>query len=390
MSMDLILKADEQPFVTAPVDFGVSDLRPKVYNVETDDPCDRAAQLTSQKILAAENSRRRNAQYKSIALRALRYDHIELKALARSSPIYTEKRKRDLRPKRVTVKRESSASFDLLAELDYSDLIISISIYLGYTRELEYHEIRLGRLMKVTDRIELTGENTFEDLKNAFSCPADYAFCQDFNEKNPTIDAIAKKKFPSSMFFVHDTFFVDENSPNESALLIQKWAERQKSVREFHILPMTTKFVFVSVSRRSIRLEIFRLGSLQARLGQPYVYIHQGVCEHLVVFNDISLRDESHDDVVFPRRLIERNFRRIACDCCREESAKWMILEHENLMPNSPGYMCTLCYEEMCFDVNGDKVCNFKAVPYCDRKEIGDGGKFIEELRFNNSSNGGN
>uniref|UniRef100_A0A8R1DEP1 Small nuclear RNA-activating complex polypeptide 3 n=1 Tax=Caenorhabditis japonica TaxID=281687 RepID=A0A8R1DEP1_CAEJA len=192
MSMDLILKADEQPFVTAPVDFGVSDLRPKVYNVETDDPCDRAAQLTSQKILAAENSRRRNAQYKSIALRALRYDHIELKALARSSPIYTEKRKRDLRPKRVTVKRESSASFDLLAELDYSDLIISISIYLGYTRELEYHEIRLGRLMKVTDRIELTGENTFEDLKNAFSCPADYAFCQDFNEKNPTIDAIAK------------------------------------------------------------------------------------------------------------------------------------------------------------------------------------------------------
>lgn len=434
MSMDKIMKADEQPFVSPPVNFGnfaffakaaseecrlvasqeraadnfqkethlnesitkdilgvldVSDLCSLVFNREMDGGMERN-RLGSQAILVDENSRRRNAQFKSIALRALRYDHIDHKSLARKSshlllPDNDEKdedsdmveefeeiidddddalvRRSDVKvtkaPKNIPIE------FDTLEK----ELIVSISVYLGYTRQLQYHEIRLGRLLKVTDRLELTGHHTLLDLKNAFSCPADFAFSEDFSEKKPTIEDFAKNKWPSSMFFIHDTFYIEpQNRPGweDPSITIRNWAQKRNYLGPMNVASMVDK----------------KLGDLMCRLGQPYVYIHQGVCEHLVVFNDLFLRDESHENIVFPRRLVERNFRRIACDICKEASAQWMIVDHENLLPNSPAYLCSSCYKEFCFDVHGNKVCQFKAVPYCDRKDIGDGGKFISELRF--------
>uniref|UniRef100_A0A8R1E3U7 snRNA-activating protein complex subunit 3 n=1 Tax=Caenorhabditis japonica TaxID=281687 RepID=A0A8R1E3U7_CAEJA len=414
MSMDILLKADEQPFVSPVVSFrnfiyfakmskeeddkvagtleavenirknenlspgiaenlmrvlDVSDLQVKMFNRETDSGLERN-QLTSQKIMIRENSKRRNAQCRSIAQRALRYDHINQKALARKSPHLKSCQK-------GTEVEKSEEIFDLDLEKDmvinnlYNDLIISISIYFGYCRELEYHEIRLGRLMKVTDRLELTGSHTLLDLKNAFSCPADYAFSEDFSEKQPTVADFAKNKYPSAMFFIHDTFYIEPNEKpgceeSDPSSHIRKWAETRNYIGPMHVALMAEK----------------KLGDLFCRLGQPYVFIHQAGCEHLIVFNDLFMRDESHQGVEFPRRLIERNFRRIACDTCKDASAQWMIVDHENLLPNSPGYLCSACYTEFCFDVNGNKVCEFKAVPYCDRKEVGDGGKFISELRF--------
>ncbi|EGT34867.1 hypothetical protein CAEBREN_17858 [Caenorhabditis brenneri] len=439
--MDNIMKADEQPFVSAPVTFGnfaffaraaaeectqmaseerahenfqkqtklsetiakdilgvldVSDMRNLVFNREMDGGLERN-QLVSQSILMEENSRRRNAQFKSIALRALRYDHIDQNALARQTPhlLVPQKEIKDeddfeedidkpvVDEDIILVAHDHAPEVQIIdgptqkikplipIELDKldKDLIISVSVYLGYTRQLQYHEIRLGRLLKVTDRLELTGDHTLLDLKNAFSCPADFAFTEDFSEKKPTIQDFAKNKWPSSMFFIHNTFFVElQDNPEweDPSLTIRTWAAKRNYLGPMHVASMAD----------------MKLGDLYCRLGQPYVYIHQGVCEHLIVFNDLFLRDESHDKVEFPRRLVERNFRRIACDICKEASAQWMIVDHENLLPNSPAYLCSSCYKEFCFDVHGNKVGQFKAVPYCDRKDIGDGGKFISELRF--------
>ncbi|KAF1762057.1 hypothetical protein GCK72_010319 [Caenorhabditis remanei] len=434
MSMDYMMKADEQPFVSPPVYFGnfayfakassdecrkiaprrrafenfrektkipdsiiddiigvldVSDIYPMVFNREMDGGLERNG-LGSQALLLDENSRRRNAQFKSIALRALRYDHIDHSALARKAPHLllpgdsfpnedsNESIEDDVPTTEPEPEREQEGHMDCaiiptpesVEVINHEKhLIVSVSVYLGYTRELHYHEIRLGRLLKVTDRLELTGEHTLLDLKNAFSCPADFAFSEDFSEKKPTIQDFAKNKWPSSMFFIHDTFYVepqDQPGWEDPSVTIRNWAQKRNYIGPMNVGSMVDK----------------KLGELFARLGQPYVYIHQGVCEHLIVFNDLFLKDESHQNVKYPRRLVERNFRRIACDICKEASAQWMIVDHENLLPNSPAYLCSSCYKEFCFDVNGNKVCQFKAVPYCDRKDIGDGGKFISELRF--------
>ncbi|CAB3405186.1 unnamed protein product [Caenorhabditis bovis] len=311
--------------------------------------------LASIELKAAEDYRRRNMQYKSIALRSLRYDRIDYKALARQSP-YRDDRLGPQKP--------------IEFPKDYSDMIVAVSVYHGYSRELKYHEVRLGRLLKVTDRIELTGENTLADLRNAFGCPADYTFCEDFSEKKPQLNDIAKNKFPSSMFFIHDTFYIDpSDDPNvvDPSLEIRNWASRRRSMfDEFDVRPMRSQ----------------KIGELVGRLGLPYVYIHQGVCEHLVVLNDVIMRNESHDDVEFPRRLIERNSRRVSCALCAESSAEWAIMEHDDLLPSNPGFLCDACYRELCFDANQRKVCNFVATPYFDKKEVGECSQFVDQLRF--------
>ncbi|CCD73452.1 snRNA-activating protein complex subunit 3 [Caenorhabditis elegans] len=423
MSMDIVMKSDEQPFISAPVCFktfaffakasaeeckllasgsnaresfqqatglsekitediyrqiDVSHISSMVFNREMDGGIERN-RLGSQAILLDENSRRRNPQFKSIALRSLRYDHIDHRALARKSPhlmppTYIKEEIMDdeldeVKEEVVSVGEAALPTPKVELNMDHpeKDLIISISVYLGYTRTLQYHEIRLGRLMKVTDRLELTGDHTLRDLKNAFSCPIDFSFSDDFSEKKPSFKDMAKNKWPSSMFFIHDTFYIDSNTGDkfvDPSITIRSWAKKFDYIGPMHVKQMSET----------------RIGDLICRLGQPYVYIHQGVCEHLIVFNDLCLRDESHTNVEFPRRLVERNFRRIACDTCKEASAHWMIVDHDNLLPNSPGYLCSSCYKEFCFDVNGKKVCQFKAVPYCDRKDIGDGRQFFTEL----------
>jgi len=37
----------------------------------------------------------------------------------------------------------------------------------------------------------------------------------------------------------------------------------------------------------SQRMEMAHFIHLTARLGQPYVYVHQGDCEHIIVFSDL-------------------------------------------------------------------------------------------------------
>lgn len=55
---------------------------------------------------------------------------------------------------------------------------------------------------------------------------------------------------------------------------IRTWAKKFDYIGPMHVKQMSET----------------RIGDLICRLGQPYVYIHQGVCEHLIVFNDLCLR----------------------------------------------------------------------------------------------------
>ncbi|CAI5442838.1 unnamed protein product [Caenorhabditis angaria] len=305
--------------------------------------------LTSQKHLIHETNRRRNPQYKSIALRALRYDYIEKSVMSRHSPF-------------CVVDPEDKIDLNL-----DSNLIVNVSIYIGYSRELTPHEVRLGRRLKVTDRIELSGCHTLLELKNAFSCPSEYRFTEDFSQKQPTPADFSKNKYAVSFFFIHDTFYVDNPDNNtDPSETIRNWAATKSSVGEMHVKDMRTT----------------RLDQLTARLGQPYVFIHQGTCEHLIVFNELSHRNESYENAVLPRHIFERNFRRINCNVCRAEYAHWAILQHQNLLPNCPGYLCTDCYHELCFDAQNNKVEDFIAVPYCDRKEVCQNGMFLPVHRF--------
>lgn len=65
-----------------------------------------------------------------------------------------------------------------------------------------------------------------------------------------------------------------------------------------------------------------RVVDLTLRLGQPYLYQHQGVCEHLLIFSDLRLLTPSDEQSVgeYPIRVFD-NIHQVMCCTCRESVA---------------------------------------------------------------------
>ncbi|EYC24739.1 hypothetical protein Y032_0013g2084 [Ancylostoma ceylanicum] len=232
------------------------------------------------------------------------------------------------------------------------DIVVEIAIFIGYPRPLEKHEIRLGRLMKVLDRFLVLGSNTLMDLKKVIDCTSDYQVLEDVSNRSVTCDDLCKNRFPSSYFFIHDTFYIDLQTKGAKDITvdIRRWASERK-IADMNMADMSaTKIV-----------------DLTCRFGAPYLYNHVGACEHLVVITRACLRDASHPDGPYPVPIYEGNFRRIACAGCKEETAEWVVWEHE-CMPSFTQFLCDPCYKEFNYDVFGKKMFDFKAAPCYDRR----------------------
>ena len=83
----------------------------------------------------------------------------------------------------------------------------------------------------------------------------------------------------SGFFFIENTFYNDMREPSNldySATIIA-WA--QDPDRAFDV-PAFSQFKSADMATTHIR-------DLNVRLNQPYAYVHQGDCEHVIVFKDL-------------------------------------------------------------------------------------------------------
>uniref|UniRef100_A0A158P5R2 snRNA-activating protein complex subunit 3 n=1 Tax=Angiostrongylus cantonensis TaxID=6313 RepID=A0A158P5R2_ANGCA len=75
-----------------------------------------------------------------------------------------------------------------------NDIVVEVSIHVGYPRPLEKEEQRLGRLLKVVDRFLVLGSNTLKELKNSIDCRADYHVFDDVSQRFLTDEDLCKSK----------------------------------------------------------------------------------------------------------------------------------------------------------------------------------------------------
>ncbi|XGW23097.1 hypothetical protein V3C99_005385 [Haemonchus contortus] len=232
-----------------------------------------------------------------------------------------------------------------------NDIVAQVSVHVGYPRPLEKQEVRLGRLLKVLDRFLILGSNTLKDLKNAIECPSDNHVFEDVSERPVSNEDLCKNRYPSSYFFFHDTFYVDVEAKTSYDITseVRSWA-LERGLGKTEVADMNTT----------------RIVDLKCRLGAPYLYLHVGACEHLITFNNVTLRDTWHPNGLYPLPIFERNSRRIACAGCKEVTAGWVVWEHEN-MPSPIQYFCDSCYKDFNFNVHEEKLFAFKAAPLYDR-----------------------
>ncbi|XP_022254000.1 snRNA-activating protein complex subunit 3-like isoform X3 [Limulus polyphemus] len=164
--------------------------------------------------------------------------------------------------------------------------------------------------------------------------------------------------YKSGFFYINGVFYSDmRNTENRDySSQIRAWAK--ETVEK--IGPFTSK-----------KMEDCQFMDLDLRLGYPYVYVHQGFCEHLIVFSDLRLchPDDSQDICDYPMYLRTPRKQRIICMVCHIKTSRWVTFGNKRV-PEDPFFFCENCFFKYNYTADGKKIGDFQAHLYFDRTAI--------------------
>ncbi|XP_066993766.1 snRNA-activating protein complex subunit 3 isoform X2 [Anabrus simplex] len=196
-----------------------------------------------------------------------------------------------------------------------SEAILTIRVYepFKYTTGAKFNKPFIHCMYEVAVR----AKQTLDVFRDKIVCSSDLAVPGDVSE-NPDqeVAQTAWDIYKSGFLFIEDVFYNDLRDPRniDYSAVIRNWAEGKK-LGPFHVSDMSkTKFE-----------------DLTLRLGFPYVFQHQGRCEHLIIISDA--------------RWVTRGNDKVCIDPC---------------------YFCDKCFKS-CNYKDGKKIGDFTAYRYYDR-----------------------
>ncbi|KAF9357183.1 small nuclear RNA activating complex, polypeptide 3 [Mortierella sp. AD094] len=95
---------------------------------------------------------------------------------------------------------------------------------------------------------------------------------------------------------------------------------------------------------------------LSIRLNHPYLLVHQGNCEHIMMFRDLRIFNEKHDEpnrFRYPKATFKSKPIRHKCRMCNTNQAFYVTVD-DRLAGETPCYFCKPCYDAFHYDVNGN------------------------------------
>lgn len=234
----------------------------------------------------------------------------------------------------------------------YEDIVVVVNVY----EPFKCTETRHG--VYPFGEIQLLGSQTLADLRDRIMCPKDLECPGDVS--STAIAAQGKKGkdlISSSFLFIENVFFNDARKPGnvDYSFEIRNWAASlgiKKRLLETKLMEKT------------------KISDLCLRFGRPYVFVHMGNCEHLVIFRTARLIHPSDCLLSEKYPIYTSLYRRQCrmCMMCQKITAKWLVRECDRLVYDTT-YLCAACFESFLY-VNGKKVGDFKAYVYCDRASI--------------------
>jgi len=153
------------------------------------------------------------------------------------------------------------------------------------------------------------------------------------------------------MFYFGNTFYCDfrSNTNKDYSEFIAKWALENP---QMNLGPFQRK-----------RMEETKIEDLEIRLGFPYVYMHMGTCEHLIVFLDARMVTTEDPQLKHNYPIVDQVPRYpVYCFGCDMYMCKW-IVEGDERIPQSPAAFCESCFRTFCFK-DGQKIGSFSYYPY--------------------------
>ncbi|KAG8178430.1 hypothetical protein JTE90_019139 [Oedothorax gibbosus] len=205
------------------------------------------------------------------------------------------------------------------------------------------------------------GSQFLTELRDKIICISDEAIPGDYSEHpNMSVEVRCKDLYKSGFFYIDGVFYNDlrhKDCRDYSSKTIIKWAasREDRGIGPFQKATMErTQFI-----------------DLNIQLGYPYVYVHQGNCEHLIVFSDLLMHSSHHSNNrnEYPRHAVLKQKKRTLCMVCQKHAVEWIV--HDNkLLPQNPFFFCKQCFFSFNYDENNKKIGDFRAYHRIDRSTI--------------------
>ncbi|XP_046842754.1 snRNA-activating protein complex subunit 3-like [Xenia sp. Carnegie-2017] len=200
------------------------------------------------------------------------------------------------------------------------------------------------------------GRQKLTELRDKIYCPADTIVVGEHSE-NPEFAAAASNKdvCPSAFIFIEGVFYNDMRKDlcRDYSTLIMDWIKSHKN-EEARYGVCTSK-----------KMEESSFEDLSIKLGYPYVYMHQGNCEHLLIFRDLRMlhADDPQSTSFYPFQIFRPRPMRRTCMVCAVNCARWLT-RYDLLMSEDPSLFCEKCFKALHYKGN-DKAYPFSAYQYC-------------------------
>ncbi|XP_014219397.1 snRNA-activating protein complex subunit 3 isoform X2 [Copidosoma floridanum] len=236
-----------------------------------------------------------------------------------------------------------------------NDILVFIRVYLPFTSRSKLTTGALGKL-SVNFVVAMYGSQTLDQLRDFIKCESDYSISVEMSDAPVRFKtANANKVYKSGFFFIEDTFYNDCRDPNNK--------DNSKVIRDWMSLKKLGSY-------KIAKMEETRIDSLKMKFGFPWVYQHQGDCEHLICFSDARLVNKS-DELnanCYPRIVRIKPRPNRYCMTCGLYNVSWISTSNDRL-PHNPCLFCDSCFKSYNY-VKGKKVGNFKAYPFPHDNEL--------------------
>ncbi|XP_059207316.1 snRNA-activating protein complex subunit 3 [Centropristis striata] len=276
---------------------------------------------------------------KTLIQRKRKQDHrAALKASKNRHDLYADELER------LTLGRKPEEAADMVPE---GEIILSINIYYPAT---------FDKFVYIRPHITLlmTGSHSLVELRDAICCVSDLQVCGEFsNTPNLAPEFISKDLYKSAFFFFEGVFYNDMRYPEcqDISMTTIEWAKSRN---------------FPSFSQA--KMEDTRFEDLKLKVGFPYLYCHQGDCEHLVIITDVRLSHSSDclDKKLYPLLIHKNRIITQKCAVCHLYIGRWFTT-NDQYAPSDPCLFCDKCFRMLHYDAEGKKLGEFLAFPYVDR-----------------------
>ncbi|KAM9137743.1 snRNA-activating protein complex subunit 3 isoform 4-T9 [Pangshura tecta] len=163
------------------------------------------------------------------------------------------------------------------------------------------------------------GSQKLTELRDSISCVSDLQMGGEFSSHpDQAPEHISKDLYKSAFFYFEGVFYNDKRHPEcrDLSRTIIEWSESHD--RGYGNL-------------QTAKMEDYTFNDLSIKIGFPYLFCHQGDCEHIIIITDI----------------------------------RWVTNE-DSLAPEDPCFFCDVCFRMLHYDAEGNKLGEFLAYPYVD------------------------